>query len=127
MRQVAGKIKLELAQYQEVASFSQFSSDLDASSQKLLQRGERLTELLKQPQNAPFSVEEQVVLLFAGTRGFLDQRPVAQVQRFQDELLVTLRETHPELLKTIRTEKALYPEIEEQLSQFLEHFTKVFV
>ncbi len=127
MRQVAGKIKLELAQYQEVASFSQFSSDLDASSQKLLQRGERLTDLLKQPQNAPFSVEEQVVLLFAGTRGFLDQRPVAKVQRFQDELLVKLRETHPELLKTIRTEKALYPEIEEQLSQFLEHFTKVFV
>src|SRR4051794_1845396 len=102
MKQVAGRIKLELAQYREMAAFAQFASDLDASTQQLLARGSRLTELLKQPQYSPLPVEEQVVAIFAGVRGYLDRIPVGKVGEFERRLLADLRVRHPELLATIR-------------------------
>src|ERR671929_51182 len=103
MKQVAGRIKLELAQYREMAAFSQFASDLDTATQRLLARGSRLTELLKQPQFSPVPVEEQVVSIFAGTRGYLDRVDVADVTRFEQSMLGELRSKHPELLESIRT------------------------
>src|ERR1700746_2950936 len=102
VKQVAGRIKLELAQYREMAAFSQFSSDLDASTQRLLARGSRLTELLKQPQFAPVPVEDQVVAIFAGTRGYLDTISVPDVGRFESSLLGAIKSARPELLKAIR-------------------------
>src|SRR3974390_1276958 len=101
MKQVAGRIKLELAQYREMAAFSQFASDLDAATQRLLARGARLTELLKQAQFAPVPVEEQVVVIFAGPRGYLDTIAVADIGRFEASTLRELRSTHPEMLGAI--------------------------
>jgi F-type H+-transporting ATPase subunit alpha len=126
MKQVAGRIKLELAQYREMAAFSQFASDLDASTQRLLARGSRLTELLKQPQFSPVPVEEQVVAIFAGTRGFLDGVSVNDVNRFETSMLGELRSTKPELLDTIRSEGALSETSEKALSEFLDGFAKTF-
>jgi len=126
MKQVAGRIKLELAQYREMAAFSQFASDLDASTQRLLARGGRLTELLKQPQFSPVPVEEQVVSIFAGTRGYLDTIPVSEVSRFEASMLRELRATHPELLAAIRTEQEISPDVEKALSEFLDGFVKTF-
>src|SRR5580704_7378040 len=103
MKQVAGRIKLELAQYREMAAFSQFASDLDASTQRLLARGSRLTELLKQPQFSPMPVEEQVVSIFAGTRGYLDKVDIAQVTRFEAAMLGELRSSKPKILDGIRS------------------------
>jgi F-type H+-transporting ATPase subunit alpha len=127
MKQVAGRIKLELAQYREMAAFSQFASDLDASTQRLLARGARLTELLKQPQFTPMPVEEQVVVIFAGTRGYLDQVDVGAVTRFETAMLGELRANHSDLLAKIRTEKEVSPEIEKSLVEFLDGFLKTFV
>jgi len=126
MKQVAGRIKLELAQYREMAAFSQFGSDLDAATQRLLARGSRLTELLKQPQFSPVPVEEQVVAIFAGTRGYLDTIAVADVGRFEASLLRELHATHPELLEAIRTEQEISPTVEKALSDFLDGFVKTF-
>ncbi len=126
MKQVAGRIKLELAQYREMASFSQFASDLDASTQRLLARGSRLTELLKQPQFTPMPVEEQVVVIFAGTRGYLDQIEVGKVTRFETAMLGELRASHPELLETIRTAKEVTPEVDKALVEFLDGFLRTF-
>jgi len=92
MKQVAGSIKLELAQYREMKAFAQFASDLDASTQKLLARGERVTELLKQPQYQPVPVEEQVVSIFAGTNGYLDKVGVRDVGRFEKMMLAAMRD-----------------------------------
>src|SRR5437879_9117603 len=94
MKQVAARIKLELAQYREMAAFSQFASDLDASTQRLLARGSRLTELLKQPQFSPVPIEEQVVSIFAGTRGYLDRIDVGNIGRFESSMLRELHSTH---------------------------------
>ncbi|HEX3411185.1 MAG TPA: F0F1 ATP synthase subunit alpha [Stellaceae bacterium] len=127
MKQVAGRIKLELAQYREMAAFSQFASDLDASTQRLLARGSRLTEMLKQPQFSPVPVEEQVVSIFAGTRGYLDTIAVADVGRFESSMLRELRSMHPELLTAIRTEQEISPAVEKELSEFLDAFVKTFV
>ena len=126
MKQVAGRIKLELAQYREMAAFSQFASDLDAATQRLLARGSRLTEMLKQPQFSPVPVEEQVVSIFAGTRGYLDTIPVSEVSRFEASMLRELRATHPELLTAIRTEQEISPEVDKALSEFLDGFVKTF-
>ena len=104
MKQVAGAIKGELAQYREMAAFAQFGSDLDAATQRLLARGERLTELLKQPQFSPLKIEEQVVSIFAGTNGYLDAIGVGSVGKFEDELLRFMRESHSDILNTIRDE-----------------------
>jgi F-type H+/Na+-transporting ATPase subunit alpha len=126
MKQVAGRIKLELAQYREMAAFSQFASDLDASTQRLLARGSRLTEILKQPQFSPVPVEEQVVAIFAGTRGYLDRVDVAEVVRFEQLMLTDLRAKHPELLATIRNEGEVSESTEKALSAFLDEFAGTF-
>ena len=107
MKKVAGKIKGELAQYREMAAFAQFGSDLDASTQKLLNRGSRLTELLKQPQFAPLKMEEQVAVIYAGVNGYLDVLPVNKIRAFEDALLSTLRTKHTDLLGAIRDSKDL--------------------
>jgi len=126
MKQVAGSIKLELAQYREMAAFSQFASDLDPATQRLLARGARLTELLKQPQYKPMATEEQVVSIFAGVRGYLDKLAVADIGRFEASLLAELRTKHPELLTTIAGEKAISPATEERLKAAIEAFAKSF-
>jgi F-type H+-transporting ATPase subunit alpha len=126
MKQVAGRIKLELAQYREMAAFSQFASDLDAATQKLLARGARLTELLKQPQYSPMPVEEQVVSIFAGTRGYLDGLQVAQVGRFEKALLSEIKGKHAAVLDAIRTEREISKATEGKLTEILDGFVKSF-
>ena len=126
MKQVAGRIKLELAQYREMASFAQFASDLDASTQALLARGARLTELLKQPQYQPVAVEDQVVALFAGTRGYLDKVSVAQVGEFERRLLSELKASEPAIIDSIRTDREIKKDVEAKLVAFLDRFTKSF-
>ncbi|MDE1987083.1 MAG: F0F1 ATP synthase subunit alpha [Alphaproteobacteria bacterium] len=126
MKQVAGSIKLDLAQYREMAAFAQFGSDLDASTQRLLNRGARLTELLKQPQFTPMPVEEQVISLFAGMRGYLDKLTVANVGRFEAGLLQLMRTKHHDVLDAIRTGNVLTPEIEAKLKAILDEFVKAF-
>jgi F-type H+-transporting ATPase subunit alpha len=126
MKQVAGRIKLELAQYREMAAFSQFASDLDAATQRLLARGARLTELLKQPQFSPVPVEEQVVVIFAGTRGYLDRVDIVNVTRFEQLMLVELRGRHPEVLDAIRTRGEISDETEKTLAAFLDDFARTF-
>jgi F-type H+-transporting ATPase subunit alpha len=126
MKQVAGRIKGELAQYREMAAFAQFGSDLDAVTQRLLARGARLTELLKQPQFSPLKVEEQVVVIFAGTRGYLDPLPVAAVSKFEQSLLRHLRESHADILGDIATRKEITPDTEKRLVGALDAFAKNF-
>ena len=126
MKQVAGRIKLELAQYREMAAFAQFASDLDASTQALLARGARLTELLKQPQFKPVPVEEQVVAIFAGTRGYLDRIQVGQVGEFERRLLSEIKSRAPEIVNAIRTEQAISGDNEKKLVAFLDDFSKSF-
>ncbi|MEO1198053.1 MAG: F0F1 ATP synthase subunit alpha [Pseudomonadota bacterium] len=126
MKQVAGPIKGELAQYREMAAFAQFGSDLDATTQKLLNRGARLTELLKQPQFSPLKVEEQVAVIYAGVNGFLDDLAVDKVGPFEEGLLGFLRDKHADLLDTIRSEKALSDDLSEKLKSATEAFAKNF-
>ena len=126
MKQVAGKIKLELAQYREMAAVSQFASDLDASTQKLLARGARLTELLKQSQYTPMPVEEQVISIFAGTRGYLDGLAVGQIQKFEKSLLGEIKSKHPQVLEAIRTERELSKATETKLTEILNALIKTF-
>ncbi len=126
MKQVAGRIKLELAQYREMAAFSQFASDLDAATQRLLARGSRLTELLKQPQFSPVPVEEQVVAIFAGTRGYLDRVDVAEVGRFESSMLTDLRAKHPDLLDALRNEREISDTTDRGLAAFCEDFARTF-
>jgi F-type H+-transporting ATPase subunit alpha len=126
MKQVAGPIKGELAQYREMAAFAKFGSDLDASTQKLLARGERLTELLKQPQYSPLAVEEMVVVIYAGTRGYLDDIAVSAIGRYQDELLAKVKSAHPDFLEAVRKDKALSADLEAKLKSILADFTKLF-
>ena len=127
MKQVAGTIKLDLAQYREMEAFAQFASDLDASTQKLLARGARLTLLLKQPQYSPLAVEEQVVVLYAGTRGYLDDVALDQIEAYEHRLLEILRSSGVEILEKIAEEKKLDDAIEASLKAFLDDFTKGFV
>jgi F-type H+-transporting ATPase subunit alpha len=126
MKQVAGSIKLELAQYREMAAFAQFASDLDASTQRLLARGERLTELLKQDQYSPMPVEEQVVSIFAGVNGYLDGMPVADITRYEQEMLSEVRANGADILDKIRTEQAISDETNSKLSAFLDDFANKF-
>ena len=126
MKQVAGSIKGELAQYREMAAFAQFGSDLDAATQRLLNRGARLTELLKQPQFSPLKTEEQVCVIFAGTQGYLDKLKVDQVGDFEEGLLTALRTEHKDLLDQIATEKALSDEIRTKLKSAIDSFAKSF-
>jgi len=126
MKKVAGSIKLELAQYREMAAFAQFGSDLDASTQRLLNRGARLTELLKQGQYSPMPMEEQVVSIFAGVNGFLDTVPTTDVVRFESSLLAHVRADHPEVLGTIRDTKALDDGTSDKLKALIGDFVKSF-
>jgi F-type H+-transporting ATPase subunit alpha len=126
MKQVAGRIKLELAQYREMAAFAQFASDLDASTQKLLARGARLTELLKQPQFKPVPIEEQVLSLYAGTNGYLDALPVNQVGPFESRMLSEIKAREPGIVEAIRVDKQIKPETEQKLKSFLDGFAKAF-
>ncbi len=127
MKAVAGSIKLELAQYREMAAFAQFASDLDMTTQRLLQRGSRLTELLKQPQYDPLPVEEQIVAIFAGVKGYLDALPLTDISRFEHAALKALRLEQPDILEEIHLNPILSKEIEEQLHAFFKEFMKVFV
>ncbi|MBK3775481.1 F0F1 ATP synthase subunit alpha [Azospirillum brasilense] len=127
MKQVAGTIKMELAQYREMAAFAQFASDLDAATQRLLARGARLTELLKQPQFQPLPVEEQVVSIFSGVKGYLDKIKVEDVNRFEQKFLAEVRSKGADILATIRNEKQITSATEERLKAFLDNFSKVFV
>ena len=128
MKQVAGHIKLELAQYREMASFAQFASDLDSSSKQLISRGERLTELLKQPQYAPMSVEEQVVSIFIGVHGFLDGLPLNLVGRFEKYVLERIKSEQLGLLAEIREKKKLSDDmnktLEDLIAKYLVDFQK---
>ncbi|MEO7750939.1 MAG: F0F1 ATP synthase subunit alpha, partial [Sphingomicrobium sp.] len=126
MKKVSGSIKLELAQYREMAAFAQFGSDLDASTQKLLARGARLTELLKQPQYQPMPVEEQVASIFAGTQGFLDSVDTKDVVRYEAGMLSFLRSDKPKILAKIRDSKALDDDTAKALKDALTEFGKQF-
>ncbi|SDA20718.1 F0F1 ATP synthase subunit alpha [Sphingomonas sp. NFR15] len=126
MKKVSGSIKLELAQYREMAAFAQFGSDLDASTQKLLNRGARLTELLKQPQFSPLPFEEQTASIFAGTQGYLDTVPVADVVRYEAAMLADLRANHADVLGKIRDTKDLGDEAKAGLKSALDAFAKTF-
>ncbi|HEX7881994.1 MAG TPA: F0F1 ATP synthase subunit alpha [Afipia sp.] len=126
MKKVAGKIKGELAQYREMAAFAQFGSDLDASTQRLLARGSRLTELLKQPQFSPLKMEEQVVVIYAGVNGYLDGIPVSKVRAFEDGLLSLLRGKHVDILNGIRDSKDLSDDNAAKLKGAVEGFAKTF-
>jgi F-type H+-transporting ATPase subunit alpha len=126
MKQVAGKMKGELAQYREMAAFAKFGSDLDAATQRLLNRGDRLTELLKQGQYSPLRVEEQVAVIYAGTRGYLDKLPLGDVKRFEAGLLSYLNGPKKAVLESIRDKKALSDDIEAALKGAIEEFAKSF-
>ena len=126
MKKVSGSIKLELAQYREMAAFAQFGSDLDASTQKLLNRGARLTELLKQAQFSPLSFEEQTVVIFAGTNGYLDSVPTNQVTQYEAELLSFLHASHADVLKEIRDTKDLGDGAKAKVKAALDTFAKQF-
>ena len=126
MKQVAGKIKGELAQYREMAAFAQFGSDLDAATQRLLNRGARRTELLKQAQFSPLKIEEQVVVIYAGVNGYLDKLPVSDVGRFEAEFLRSVRANNADVLDAIRTEKAVSDATEGKLKAAVEAFAKAF-
>jgi F-type H+/Na+-transporting ATPase subunit alpha len=126
MKKVAGKIKGELAQYREMAAFAQFGSDLDATTQRLLARGARLTELLKQPQFSPLKMEEQVVVIYAGVNGYLDALPVAKVRAFEDGLLSLLRGKNVDILNTIRDSRDLSDDTAAKLKSVVEGYVKTF-
>jgi F-type H+-transporting ATPase subunit alpha len=126
MKQVAGRIKGELAQYREMAAFAQFGSDLDAATQRLLNRGSRLTELLKQPQFSPMKVEEQVVVIFAGTAGYLDPLPVNRVRAFEDALLTHMRADHADILDAIRSSGEISDDTRAKLAKTIDAFAKSF-
>lgn len=126
MKQVAGSLKLFLAQYREVAAFAQFGSDLDASTKQTLARGERLTQLLKQKQNAPLASEEQVPLIYAGVNGYLDNLPVADIGKFESEFLSHLKSSHSEILEAIKTEGKLSDELLAKLKSATESFVSNF-
>ncbi len=126
MKKVSGSIKLELAQYREMAAFAQFGSDLDAATQKLLNRGARLTELLKQKQFSPLPFEEQTCSIFAGTNGYLDGIAVADVTRFEEAMLADLRTNHPDILKGIRDSRDFSDDSKKALTEALDKFVKTF-
>ncbi|MFH1263272.1 MAG: F0F1 ATP synthase subunit alpha [Pseudomonadota bacterium] len=126
MKQVAGMLRLELAQYRALAAFAQFSSDLDISTQRQLQRGERLTELLKQGVFTPYPVEKQVVVVYAGVNGYVDGYPAASVRKYETELLAFMDKKHPELLRMIREKKEMNDEIKTALKSALEEFKGSF-
>ena len=127
MKQVAGTLKLDLAQYRELAAFAQFGSDLDKSTQAQLDRGVRLVELLKQPQFQPMSLSKQITVLFAGTRGFIDKYEVEKVHIYEQQLLSFVESKHPAIMKEIEEKKVISPELEKKMKDVLTEFDSVFV
>ena len=127
IKKVSGSMKLELAQFREMEAFAQFGSDLDASTQKLIHHGQKLTELLKQAQYAPFVVEEQVVSLYAGVKGYLEKIDVSRVREFEDKLLDDIRLKGDDILSSIREEKQLNEEVETKLKSYLGKFVEEFL
>ena len=127
MKQVAGTMKLDLAQYREMAAFAQFSADLDKSTRRLLDKGSKLTELLKQPVHEPMATEEEVASIFSGVRGYLSKIEVADIKTFEHESLKELRASHPEYLEEIREKKIISPELETKLGEFYEQFATDFL
>jgi F-type H+/Na+-transporting ATPase subunit alpha len=126
MKKVAGRIKGELAQYREMAAFAQFGSDLDATTQRLLNRGARLTELLKQPQFSPLKMEEQVVAIYSGVNGYLDPLPVDRVRAFEDGLLGLMRTQHQDILTAIRDSRDLDDATAAKLKAAVDEYAKTF-
>jgi len=127
MKQVSGTIKLDLAQFREMEAFSQFASDLDQSTRNLLERGRRLTEILKQPQYSPLKVEEQVVVIFSGVKGFLDKINITDITKFEKYLLDKIRTSGKKILERIEKEQSLDKDLETELNNFLEKTTKSFL
>ncbi|HWP66632.1 MAG TPA: F0F1 ATP synthase subunit alpha, partial [Candidatus Limnocylindria bacterium] len=126
MKKVAGPLRLELAQYREMAAFAQFGSDLDASTKRQLDRGERLVEVMKQGQYAPLPVEKQIVIIYAATNGYLDAIPTSAVQRYERELYTFLEAKHPGVLTEIKDKRELTPELIAKIDAALDDFAKVF-
>jgi F-type H+-transporting ATPase subunit alpha len=126
MKQVAGRLRLELAQYRELEAFAKFGSDLDKATLAQINRGMRLVELLKQPQYQPMPVEKQIVSLYAGTRGFLDPIPVEKVTEYEKQMHEFMETKHPEILREIKEKKELTPELDEKIKQALEEFAQIF-
>jgi F-type H+-transporting ATPase subunit alpha len=126
MKQVAGRLRLELAQYREMAAFAKFGSDLDKSTQALLARGARLTELLKQDLYAPYSVEQQIVLLYAGTNGYIDHYPESALAKYEKEMLAYIEAEHAGIFAAIRDKKQIDPSTDESLEQALNAFKEKF-
>jgi F-type H+-transporting ATPase subunit alpha len=126
MKKVAGRIKGELAQYREMAAFAQFGSDLDATTQRLLNRGARLTELLKQPQFSPLKMQEQVAVIYAGVNGYLDPIPVGRVRAFEEGLLTLLRSQHADILDAIRDSRDLDEATAGRLKAAVDAYARTF-
>ncbi|MHB8828342.1 MAG: F0F1 ATP synthase subunit alpha [Syntrophales bacterium] len=126
MKQVAGTLKLDLAQYRELAAFAQFGSDLDKSTQAQLERGIRLVEILKQPHTSPMSLSQEVAILFAGTRGFLDKHPLDKLKSYEQQLLAFLQGKYKEIMQEIDEKKVISPDLEKQLKAALTEFDSVF-
>jgi len=126
MKQVAGSLKLDLAQFRELAAFTQFGTDLDKATVSQLERGKRLSQLLKQDQYQPMPVENQILVIFAGTRGFLDEFPVEVVDRYEKKLLSHISANHPEVLREIREKRVISPELESRIEGLLKDFAAVF-
>jgi F-type H+-transporting ATPase subunit alpha len=127
MKQVAGTLKLDLAQYRELAAFAQFGSDLDKSTQAQLDRGVRLVELLKQPQFKPMSLSQEIVVLFAGTKGFIDKYDVDKVRVYEEQLLSFVESKHPDIMKEIEDKKIISPDLEKKMKEVMTSFDSVFV
>ena len=127
MKQVSGSIKLDLAQFREMEAFSQFASDLDQSTRNLLDRGKRLTEILKQAQYSPLKVEEQVVVIFSGVKGYLDKIDIQNVTKFEKYLLDKIKSTGKKLLDSIKKEQALSEELERELHNFVDKVANDFI
>ena len=125
MKKVAGSIKLELAQYREMAAFAQFGSDLDASTQQLLNRGAKLTELLKQDQYSPMTVAEQVISVFTGVKGYLDDIEIGKIKQFENDIIEKIKSEKPEIIKSILSSGKLEEETEKLVIQVIEDYKKV--
>ncbi len=126
MKQVAGTLRLDLAQYRELAAFAQFGSDLDKATQAQLARGQRLTEILKQPQYQPMDVEKQVLIIWSATNGFADDVTIEDIRKFETELLSFIENSHPGVLQNLREKKAVTDEIQKDLEQSLKDFKDVW-
>jgi len=126
MKQVAGKLRLDLAQYRELAAFAQFSSDLDEATKAQIERGARMTEILKQPQFSPMSLAEEVLIIFAGTQGYLDDIPLGKIKEFEEKFLEYVRIHYRKLREKIEEEKALSPQLEEEIKKVVEKFKEGF-